>query len=497
MKQQEVMVQEEQLAPYEDLNKQFINGEWIEGSENHTVDNLNPYNEEVINTFKGASTGDVDRAFQVAKEAGKAWAATNPTEKREIMLRAAAILKQRKEEVVEWLVKEVGSTHLKANVEYQQTYDMILEASSFPTRMQGIITPSSVPGKENYVYRKPLGVIGIISPWNFPLYLSMRSIAPAIAVGNSVVVKPASQSPVTGGTLAARIFEEAGLPAGVFNVVVGKSSVIGDYFTGHPTSKLISFTGSTPVGKGIGKIGGEGLKKLALELGGNNAFIVLDDADVDRAVDAAIFGRFMHQAEICMSTNRILVHESLYDEFREKFVQRARNLKYGDPRNEDTVLGPLIDNKAAKRVVDLIDRTIKAGGKLETGGKADGNVVQPTVLSGITRDMPIFQEEVFGPAVGLVSFKDDKEAIELANATEFGLSGALHTRDIQRGLEVARCVETGMIHINDQSVNDEPQTPFGGEKNSGVGRFGNEFILDEMTTVQWVSIQMKPREYPI
>lgn len=398
--------------------------------------------------------------------------------------------------MIDWLVNEVGSTHVKAAVELQQTYDMLVEASSFPTRMKGYIIPSSVPGKEDYIYRKPLGVIAIISPWNFPLYLSMRSIAPAIACGNSIVVKPASQSPVTGGTLIAKIFEEAGLPPGVFNVVIGKSSVIGDYFTAHPESKLVSFTGSTAVGKNIGKIGGEGLKKLALELGGNNAFIVLDDADVDRAVDAAIFGRFMHQAEICMSTNRILIHESIFEEFKEKFIGKAAALKCGDPREDDTVVGPLIDHKAVVHVLDLIDRSVQSGAKLEIGGTADGNIVHPTVLTNVTLNTPILQEEVFGPAVGLIPFKSDAEAIELANATAFGLSGALHTRNMQRGIELARQVETGMIHINDQSVNDEPQTPFGGEKQSGVGRFGDDFIIEEMTTVQWVSMQMRPRTYP-
>ncbi|GAB3816434.1 aldehyde dehydrogenase family protein [Pontibacter rugosus] len=484
------------MKKYNDLNKQFIAGEWINGSEDYEIENLNPFDDTVINKFVAANTDDVDRAFQVAKDNSVSWRDTLPTKKREIMLKAAQILLERKEEVVEWLVKEVGSTTLKAQVELQQTYDMILEASSFPTRMQGMITNSSVPGKINYVFRKPLGVVGMISPWNFPLYLSMRSIAPAIATGNCIVVKPASQSPVTGGTLAAKIFEEAGLPAGVFNVVVGKSSVIGDYFTGHPISSLISFTGSTPVGKGIGRIGGEGLKKLALELGGNNAFIILEDADVDRAVDAAIFGRFMHQGQICMSTNRILIHESIHDEFKDKFIQKAKALKHGNPSEKGTVVGPLIDNKAVKRVVDLVERTVQAGAKLEIGGKAEGNVVVPTVLTGVTKDMPIFNEEVFGPAVGIIKFKDDEEAIELANATEFGLSGALHTRDLLRGFKVAKSVETGMIHINDQSVNDEPSTPFGGEKSSGVGRFGDDFIIDEMTTVQWVSVQQEARDYP-
>jgi aldehyde dehydrogenase (NAD+) len=485
------------MEKYQDLNKQFIGGEWVDGSESYSIENKNPFDGSLLNSFRCANQSDVDRAFASAKNALKNWSDTSPIERRATLLRAAEILKQWREEAIEWLILEVGSTRLKAEVEIGQTYDMIVEASSFPTRMHGLITPSSVPGKENYIYRKPLGVIAIISPWNFPQYLSMRSIAPAIAVGDTVVVKPASQSPVTGGTLIAKIFEEAGLPAGVFNVVIGKSSDIGDYFVQHPTSRLVSFTGSTAVGKGIGKLGGEHLKKLALELGGNNAFIVLDDADIDRAVDAAIFGRFMHQAEICMSTNRILVHQSIYNTFLEKFVERAKNIAYGDQRNPDTKVGPLIDHHAVDHVLKLIRDSVAQGAKLELGGQAQGNVVQPTVLSNVTRNMPIFKEEIFGPAVGIISFKDDDEAVELANDTPYGLSGALHTRDIQRGIALARRVETGMIHINDQTVNDEPQTPFGGEKDSGIGRFGDDFILDELTTVQWVSVQAKPRRYPV
>jgi acyl-CoA reductase-like NAD-dependent aldehyde dehydrogenase len=481
---------------YSELNKQFIDGKWIDGSEGDQLMVYNPYDNAVITAFKSAGIQDVDNAFHIAKERQKVWADVLPVTKREILMKAATILMQRKEEAIQWLVEEVGSTYVKATVEVNLTYSLLLEASSFPTRMNGMIIPSYTEGKENYVFRKPLGVVGVISPWNFPFYLSLRSIAPAIACGNAVVVKPASQSPITGGTFLAKLFEEAGLPSGVLNVVVGKSHVIGDYFTGHPISKLVSFTGSTPVGKSIGKIGGQGLKKLALELGGNNAMIILDDADVDLAVDAAIFGRFMHQAEICMSTNRILIHESIYQEFKEKFIEKASHLKYGDPKEKNTVVGPVIDNKAVKRILDLIDRSVQSGAKLEIGGKAEGNVLQPTVLSNVNKETALFNEEVFGPAVGLTLFKSDEEALELANATAFGLSGALHTRNLQRGLQLARQVETGMIHINDQSVNDEPNTPFGGEKQSGIGRFGDNFIMDEMTTVQWVSVQMKPRPYP-
>jgi acyl-CoA reductase-like NAD-dependent aldehyde dehydrogenase len=484
------------MENYTGLDQQYINGVWCSGRSGDTVENLNPYTNEHINTYQGASTEDVDEAFAAAKAAANSWSNSHPLERRDLLMRAANILLKRRDEFSEWIIKEVGGTHIKAKVEVDQTYNMLIEASGYPTRVNGLTIPSYTPGKETYVFRKALGVVSMISPWNFPLYLSMRTVAPALAVGNAMVIKPASQSPVTGGVIIAKLLEEAGAPKGIFNCLVGKSATIGDYFVANQTAKLISFTGSTPVGKGIGKIGGEALKKLALELGGNNAFIVLDDADVDRAVNSAIFGRFMHQGQICMSTNRILIHESLYDEFRDKFVARAKSLPYGDPADPRTIIGPLIDNKAVKHVLGLIERSIQAGAKLETGGTAEGNVLSPTVLSEVSKDMPIFQDEIFGPAVGLVRFNNDEEALSLANGTAFGLSGALHTRDLQRGIQFAKKVETGMIHINDQSVNDEMNTPFGGEKNSGIGRFGGDFILDEMTTVQWISVQVEPRQYP-
>ncbi|QDK77531.1 aldehyde dehydrogenase family protein [Spirosoma sp. KCTC 42546] len=489
---------DDQQAPvnYTALNKQFIHGQWVDGQEDAPIDNLNPFTNEVIHTLHSAGTTDVDVAFEAAKQAFPTWAATNPLVRRDILLKAAAILLERQEEFIDWLTRETGSTYLKGLLEVQQSHDILVEASSFPTRMHGRTTTSTIDGKETYVYRKPLGVVSLISPWNFPLYLSMRTIAPALAVGNTMVVKPASQSLVTGGTIIAKLLEEAGIPAGVFNVVVGRSDIMGDYFTAHPYSRMVSFTGSTPVGKGIGRIAGEGLKKSALELGGNNVFMVLDDADVDKAVDGAVFGRFLHQGQVCMATNRIIIHESLYEEFKTKFVARVNQLPYGDPADKSTVVGPLIDHKSVQRILGILQSAVADGAVVETGNRAEGNVLHPTVLSGVTKHMRVFKEEIFGPAVGLVSFANDEEAIELANATDFGLSGALYTRDIYRGMQLARRVETGMMHINDQSANDEVHTPFGGEKSSGTGRFGGDFILEELTTVQWVSVQKVARQYP-
>lgn len=481
---------------YSDLNKQFIGGKWLDGSEKVSIDNLNPFTDKEIHSLKSAGQKDVDAAFAASKTAAKAWAETNPLRRRDVLLKAAEILNERNAEFIEWLTKEVGSTRLKAAIEVEQAHDILVEAASFPTRMHGLTLASTIDGKESFVFRKPLGVVGLISPWNFPLYLSMRTVAPALACGNAVVIKPAAQSLVTGGTIIGKLFEEAGLPPGVLNVVVGRSDIIGDYFTAHPVSTMVSFTGSTAVGKRIGRIAGENIKKSALELGGNNALIVLDDAHVDRAVDSALFGRFLHQGQLCISVNRILVHRNLYEEFKTKFVERVKQLPFGDPADEKTIVGPLIDNKTVKRILGIIEDSKIAGAIVETGNRATANVLEPTVLSNVTKEMRIFKEEVFGPAVGLVPFADDAEAVELANATDYGLSGALHTRDIYRGMEVARQIETGMIHINDQTANDEVHTPFGGEKGSGTGRFGGNFILEEMTTVQWVSVQRQVRQYP-
>ncbi|MGM0391554.1 MAG: aldehyde dehydrogenase family protein, partial [Bacteroidota bacterium] len=340
-----------------------------------------------------------------------------------------------------------------------------------------------------------LGVIGVISPWNFPLNLSMRSVAPAIATGNTVVLKPASSTPVTGGTLVGKIFEEAGLPKGVLNVVAGKGSSIGDDFVTHPIPNHISFTGSTPVGKNIGKLAGEALKKVSLELGGNNVFIVFEDADIDTAVDAAIFGKFMNQGQICMSVNRFVVHDSIAEEFIEKFIRKTKELKYGDPSKEGVLIGPLIDANQVERILKDIKESKQQGAVVKLGGNAEENVLEPTVLDNVTDDMPIGKNEIFGPVAAFIRFTTEEEALKIANSQDFGLTGSVFTKNVEKGVAFARNVETGMIHINDQPVNDEPNAPFGGEKGSGIGRFNGKFILEEFTRLQWVTVQHEPRDY--
>lgn len=310
-----------------------------------------------------------------------------------------------------------------------------LEAASFPYRVAGRILPSDIDGKENRVYRRPLGVIGIISPWNFPLHLTQRSLAPALALGNAAVVKPASDTPVTGALLAAKIFEEAGLPARVLNVTIGAGSEIGDYFVEHRVPRLISFTGSTPVGRGIARLaaGGEHIKRVALELGGNSPFVVLDDADVDQAARAAALGRFLHQGQICMSVNRIIVDARLYDDFVERFVAQVRGLKTGDPNDPATAVGPIINRSQLQGLLERIDQARREGARMVLGGEPDGQLLPPHVFTDVSPQSPLARDESFGPIVPILRAANEAEALALANGTDYGLSSAVFSGDIDRG----------------------------------------------------------------
>lgn len=478
-----------------DFSKIYIKGEWIAGSSDSQMKNTNPFTGEELVTTQAADKADLDAAYKAAAEAQVEWAKELPQTKRAVIEKALEVMMENKELIIDWLVKEAGSTVIKATVEFGASINILKEAATFPYRMEGKILPSQQAGKENRVYRHALGVIGIISPWNFPLHLAIRSIAPAIATGNAVVIKPATDTPVTGGLLFASIFEAAGLPKGLLNVVVGRGSEIGDDIVTHPTPRLISFTGSTPVGKRIGKLAGGELKKTALELGGNNNFIVLNDADIEGAVDSALFGKFYHQGQICMAINRIFVHEDIYDEFAEQFIARAGKVKFGNPAEKDTQVGPLINREQVDRILKEIDASVEQGAQLRLGGKADGNVLEPTVLTGVTNDMPLAENEIFGPVAILIPFKSDEEVIAMANAYPFGLSGAVHSANIEHGTNIAHQIHTGMIHVNDQPVNDEAHMPFGGEKESGLGRFNGEWVLEEFTTLKWLSVQHQRRQY--
>ena len=483
---------------YSDFHLQFIGGEWQKGKDDSINTDTNPYNGDTIVEIQQATKDQLDEAYDAADQAQAKWAKTTPAERAAVMYKVVNILDQRQDEIVDWLIKESGSTRIKAMVEFSSARAITLEAASFPNRVHGEIRPSNTPGKENFIYREPIGVVAVISPWNFPLHLTQRSIAPALALGNAVVLKPASDTPVTGGLLLAKVFEEAGLPKGLLNVVVGSGSEIGDAIVEHKAPSLVSFTGSTSVGKHIGELanGGEYIKQVALELGGNSPFVVLKDADIEQAVKAAAFGKFLHQGQICIAINRVIVEDEIYDDFVERFLAHVKTLNVGDPNKQDTAVGPIINEKQLKSLKEKIAKAQDEGAKMILSGEIEGQVVPPHIFTEVTREMDLSCNEVFGPLVGIIRAKDEDDALSIANDSMYGLSSAVFTSDMQKGLRFARGIRAGMTHINDISVNDEINTPFGGEKNSGIGRFNGEWVLEEFTRTHWISMQNEPRQYP-
>jgi aldehyde dehydrogenase (NAD+) len=483
--------------PYADFDRLPIAGAWRRGKM-HALKNRNPYTNEVLLEIPQADRDDLDDAYAAAARAQSAWADELPSQRGEVLRCAADILEVRREEVVSWLVRESGSTRLKANLEWASTRAILSWAASAAHLAGGRLLPTDIRGKSSAVHRKPVGVVGVISPWNWPLHLAARSIAPALALGNAVVVKPGSDTPVTGGLLLAKIFEEAGLPPGVLNVVVGPGDEIGEAFVTHPTPRVISFTGSTPVGRRIAELAARAtiIKRTDLELGGNGPFVVLDDADLDDAVEAALFGKFLHQGQICIAINRIIVAERVHDDFLDRFAARTKGLKVGNPDDADTVIGPIINDAQLKRLVTRIENARQAGARAVVYGEPSGRVLPPHVFAGVANEMELAREEIFGPIAPVIRVDGEHEALAAANATQYGLAGAVFTGDLARGVRFAQQMQVGMAHVNDQSVIDLPNCPFGGEKNSGIGRFNGEWAIEAFTTDQWATVQRTPRRYP-
>ncbi|WP_191833573.1 aldehyde dehydrogenase family protein [Pseudomonas fluorescens] len=483
---------------YQNLHLQPLAGHWRAGSAERALTVLDPFNQQTLLQIPMANRDDLDAAYRSARQVQPDWAAQSPAARSQVMLQAVRIFDERREEIIDWIIRESGSTRIKAQIEWGAARAITLESASLPSRVHGRIVSSNIPGKESRVYRKPLGVIGVISPWNFPLHLTARSLAPALALGNTVVVKPASDTPVSGGLLLARIFEEAGLPAGALSVVVGAGAEIGDAFVEHPVPAFISFTGSTQVGRNIGRIasGGEHLKHLALELGGNSPFVVLADADLEQAVHAAVVGKFLHQGQICMAVNRIIVEQPLLEAFTQRFVERVKALPCGDPNLPGTVIGPVINARQLEGLQDKIATAQAEGARLLLGGQAQGNVLPPHVFGNVSAEMNIAHDEIFGPLVGIQAARDAEHALELANRSEYGLSSAVFSASLERAVQFAQRLHAGMTHINDIPVNDEPNAPFGGEKNSGLGRFNGDWAIEEFTTDHWITVQHQPRQYP-
>ena len=443
-----------------------------------------------------ANADDVDRAARLALQARAAWAATPFDQRAAVLREAARLLKERAAEFNHWNIREAGSIPPKADWELHATYEQILMSAALPMQASGQLFPSSMPGRTNLWRRVPIGTVGVIAPWNFPLLLAMRSVAPALALGNAVILKPDAQTSVIGGALIAQVFADAGLPEGVLHVLPGGPAT-GDALVRHPAVEMISFTGSTAVGRQIAQTCGAMLKKVALELGGNNAIVILDDADLDSASSCGAWGSFLHQGQICMQAGRHLVQRGVAEAYAERLAARARNLVAGNPAAQPVHLGPLINARQCDKVEQIVQASIAQGAQLLAGGVREGLFYSATVLGGVTPNMPAFTDEIFGPVAPITVFDTDEEAAALVNSSPYGLSAAVHSASVSRAMALANRLHTGMIHINDQTVNNEFHVPFGGMGASGSGgRFGGPANLEEFTQSQWISVLDRGIQYP-
>ncbi len=446
-----------------------------------------------------AGGGTAELAVELTEQAAGAqpkWAETPPDERARILRQAARVIEENSHEIMNWIIRETGGVTAKAGYEVAMATGELYHSAALLIQPIGQILPSPDPERMSLARRVPVGVVTVITPWNVPLVLSMRSVAPALALGNAVVLKPDPQTPVCGGYLLARIFEEAGLPPGLLSVLPGGAEV-GEAFVTAPVVRLVTFTGSSAVGRRVGELAGRNLKKVSLELGGNSPMIVLDDCDLDAASSAGAWGSFLHQGQVCMATSRHIVLRSVAEAYLEKLAARAAALPVGDPFRDEVAIGPLINEKQLNRVHGIVTDSVAAGAKLVTGGTHQGLFYKPTVLGSVATGTRAFQEEIFGPVAPVTIAEDDDHAVELANSTGYGLAASVQTGSVERGMRVARKLKAGMVHVNDQTIADHPGIPMGGMGQSGNGaRFGSTTNLDEFTEWQWVTVSGKPARYP-
>ena len=474
--------------------KLFSDG-WHDGG-GGTSEAVEPATGDVLGQVGRADAADVAKAAIIAAAAQPDWAQRTGSERAALLRRAAEVLAANRDEFQTWLVREGGCVPDKAAFEVDLVLAELWEAAALPTQPWGQLLPSSEPGRESIARRVPLGVVGVIAPWNFPQILSMRAVAPALALGNAVILKPDPQTAVSGGLLIARLFEEAGLPDGLLHVLPGGAEP-GAALAEDPNVAMISFTGSTAVGRAVGAAAGRALKRVSLELGGNNALIILDDADIEVASSAGAWGAFLHQGQVCMTAGRHIVHAAVADEYLERLAKRAAHLPVGNPHTEEVALGPLINARQVANVDRIVNDTVSAGAELRAGGVHEGLFYSPTVLAGVTPDMAAFREEIFGPVAPVTVVADDDEAVRVANDTEYGLVAALQTGSVERGMSIANRLRTGIVHVNDQTLNNDAYAPFGGTGASGNGsRFGSQSSWDEFTSWQWVTSRQQAHGFP-
>ncbi len=469
-------------------------GDWTVAS-GGTAPVMEPATGQVLEHVGSADSADVARAAELAAARQGAWARVPYTERAAVLRRAGDLFTQHAQEIQGWLVREAGSIPGKAAFETETAAQECYEAASLASRPLGDLLPSAQP-RLSMVRRVPAGVVGVIAPFNVPLVLAIRSVAPALALGNSVVLKPDPRTAVGGGVAIMRVFEEAGLPEGVLTLVPGGAEA-GAALVAEPRIRVISFTGSTAAGRKVGASAAQHLKRAHLELGGNSALIVLPDADLERAVSTAAWGSFFHQGQVCMTTGRHLVHESVVDEYAERLADRAARLPVGDPAKEEVALGPVIDAGQRDKIHRLVTGSVASGARLAAGGTYDDLFYRPTVLTAVTDSSPAYAEEVFGPVAPIRSFATVDEAVALATASEYGLALGILTRDVMKALDLAEHIPTGLVHINDQTVNDEALVPFGGVGASGTGsRFGGAANIEAFTETRWITVRAKEAVYP-
>ncbi len=488
------------MATTTTVNQQLlIGGEWRGASSGREYKQTFPFTGETVGVAAAAGREDARAAVEAAQAAFGAWSTSAPAVRREILSKAADLLMERQEEIAGTVTEETGGVFGWGMFNVMLAAGMLREAAAQAYGLVGEVIPSDVPGKLAMGVRAPAGVVAAIAPWNAPVILSTRAVATPLAYANTVVLKASEICPRTHAAVVHALVD-AGLPPGAINLITNDpedAPEVVDELIAHPATRRINFTGSTRVGRLIAENAGRHLKRVLLELGGKAAMVVLHDADLDRAAAAASFGAFFHQGQICMSTERIVADRRIVDALSEKLAERATALPVGDPRESTTAIGPLINSAALERVTGLVDDAVSQGAEALSGGHADGPCFPPTVLRGVTPEMRLYAEESFGPLIAVMSVDGADEAVRVANDTQYGLAAAVFSENVPAALELAQRIESGICHINDTTVHDEPQMPFGGVKASGFGRFGGRTALEEFTELRWITVQQEPREYPI
>ncbi|WP_028637107.1 benzaldehyde dehydrogenase [Nocardioides sp. URHA0032] len=481
------------LDPQTWTGKLFIDG-WTDGG-GGTAASIEPATGETLGSYGVASVEDVRRAASRAADAQKEWAARRPEERAAVLRRAGDLFEQHAEEIQDWIVRESGGIPPKAGLETHVAASECFEAAGLPTHPAGDVLATN-DDRWSFARRRPVGVVSVIAPFNFPLILSVRAVAPALALGNAVLLKPDPRTAVCGGVVVVRVFQEAGLPDGLLALLPGDGE-IGAAVVEAPQVGVIAFTGSTAAGRKVGESASGLLKRAHLELGGNNALVVLPGTDVAKAASAGAFGAFLHQGQICMTAGRHIVHESLYEEYVAALAEKAQHLPVGDPKSGTVALGPMIDEKQLKRVDSIVQDAVQHGARLLAGGTNDGPFYQPTVLADVALDNPAWTEEIFGPVAPVVSFSTLDEAVELVDGTDYALSVGI-LGDVGEAMRLADRVTSGKVHINEQTVSDEAQAPFGGFKSSGNGsRIGGaQANLESFTEIQWLTMRPDVAPYP-